>query len=64
MRVSECETDQCESVRLHPNGLGACLAASAPCNQPILLLQQDDEGLKESPRISGVEGGFSSVQIN
>ena len=27
----------------HPNDLGACLAASAHCNQSIALLQDDEE---------------------
>ena len=54
----------CLNVRLS-NDLGACLAASAHCNQSIVLLQDDEEpsGIPTDPEVSlgtpsPLRGGF------
>ena len=56
---NECESGSpCLNVR-HPNDLGACLAASAHCNQSFVLLRDDDrhqEFLMDLQESSGTFG--------
>ena len=63
---NECESGSpCLNVR-HPNDLGACLAASAHCNQSFVLLRDDDrhrEFLMDLQESSGTFGNLIPVPV-